>query len=118
MIRLERVYGRQTLDDGARFLVDRLWPCGITKETLHLTAWVKDAGPSEDLSRWFGRDPAKWEEFRRRYFAELDAKPEAWRPLLEAARQGDIILLYRARDTKHNGALALKEYLEARLAAA
>ena len=116
MIRVERVYGTPTVDGGARFLVERLWPRGVKRESLRLTAWVKEAGASDSLRRWFHHDPAEWEEFRRRYFAELDGKPEVWQPLLEAARQGDIVLLYGARDTEHNNAVALKEYLEARLA--
>lgn len=116
MIRLERVYGEPSGDGGARYLVERLWPRGIKREALQLTAWLKEVAPSDALRRWFGHDPSKWEEFRRRYFAELDAKPEAWQPLLEAARRGDVILLYGARDTEHNNAVALKEYLEEMLA--
>ncbi|MCL5108956.1 MAG: DUF488 family protein [Chloroflexi bacterium] len=116
MIYIERVYGAPPPDGGARFLVDRLWPRGVKRETLQLTAWAKEAAPSDALRRWSHHDPTKWEEFRRRYFAELDATPEVWQPLLEAARQADVVLLYGARDTEHNNALALKEYVEARLA--
>ena len=80
-----------------------------------MTAWIKEAAPSSELRRWFGHEPSKWNEFRLRYFAELDRKPEAIRPLLEAATRGKITLLYSARDTEHNSAIALAEYLSKRL---
>ncbi len=115
MIRIQRVYEPPQPDDGRRFLVERLWPRGVKKEVLPMDAWLKDVAPSDDLRRWFGHDPERWEEFRRRYFAELDSKPEAWRPLVEAARRGNVTLLYSARDTEHNNAIALKSYLEERL---
>jgi len=109
-IHIVRVY-----DDGEspgrRFLVDRLWPRGVNKERLRLDGWLKDVAPSDELRRWFGHDPQRWEEFRRRYAAELDARPEAWRPLMEAAEQGDVTLLYGAKDTEHNQAVVLREHL-------
>jgi uncharacterized protein YeaO (DUF488 family) len=117
MIRVQRVYDATDAKEGARFLVDRVWPRGVKKEALHLKAWERDVAPGDELRRWFGHDPDKWEEFQRRYFAELDAKREAWEPLLEAARRGDISLLYGARDTEHNQAVALKRYLEEHLQA-
>src|SRR5262249_19697977 len=94
------------------FLVDHLWPRGVKKEALRLESWVRAVAPSDRLRQWFGHDPAKWKEFQRRYFAELDQEPEAWQPLLQAARAGDITLVYSARDTDHNIAVALKAYLE------
>lgn len=115
MICVERVYDRSAGKGGARFLVERLWPRGIKKESLQMDGWLKEVAPSDALRRWFGHDPKRWREFRRRYFAELDEKPEAWRPLLERSRHENVTLLYSARDTEHNNALALKEYLEARL---
>ncbi|HSF34335.1 MAG TPA: DUF488 family protein [Candidatus Tectomicrobia bacterium] len=115
MIRVKRIYTPYQPDDGARFLVDRLWPRGITRGALQLTGWLKEVGPSDGLRRWFGHDAQKWREFRRRYFAELDSKPEAWQPLWEAAQRGVVTLLYSARDAEHNNAVALKGYLEARL---
>ena len=115
MIRTKRVYDDADPSDGARYLVERLWPRGMRKEDLRLDGWLKDVAPSPDLRRWFAHDPAKWDEFKRRYFAELDARPDAWQPLAEAARKGDVTLLYSARDTEHNSALALKEYLEQRV---
>lgn len=115
MITLRRVYEIDDAPAGARFLVERLWPRGMKKEVLRLDGWVKAAAPSDGLRRWFGHDPARWDEFRRRYFAELDANPAAWQPLLDAARRGEVVLLYSARDTEHNNAVALKEYLERKL---
>jgi len=115
MIFIKRVYDHTEPGKGARFLVDRLWPRGIKREDLNLDGWLRDVSPSEDLRRWFGHDPAKWEEFQRRYFAELDSKPEAWRPLLLAAQRGDVTLLYSARDPQHNNAAALRAYLQAHM---
>jgi len=117
MIRIKRVYDSPAADDGARFLVERLWPRGMKKEALHMEGWLKDVAPSDALRRWYGHDPAKWAEFRRRYTAELDNDRAAWEPILEAARQGDITLLYSAHDVEHNSALVLKAYLEERLPA-
>ena len=112
MIQTRRVYDAPQPGDGTRFLVERLWPRGVRKEALKLDGWLKDVAPSADLRRWFGHDPAKWEEFRRRYFAELDQHPEAWQRIQEAARRGNVTLLYSARDTEHNSAVAMKAYLE------
>jgi uncharacterized protein YeaO (DUF488 family) len=89
----------------------------MKKENLIMDAWLKEVGPSNDLRRWFGHDPAKWVEFQRRYRAELDANPGTWKPLLEAFRRGNVTLLYSARDTEHNNAIVLKNYLEEQLAA-
>jgi uncharacterized protein YeaO (DUF488 family) len=111
MIRIKRVYDPPDHADGTRFLVERLWPRGMKKEALHLDGWLKEVAPSDALRRWFGHDPAKWEEFQGRYFAELEDKPAAWQPILEAARQGNVTLLYSARDTERNNAVALKAYL-------
>jgi uncharacterized protein YeaO (DUF488 family) len=115
MIYVERVYQQSKHVGGKRFLVDRLWPRGIKKEALRLAAWVKEVAPSDDLRNWFQHDPEKWEEFKRRYFAELDQKQETWRPILDAARKHDIVLLYSAKDQNNNNAVALKSYLENKL---
>src|SRR5581483_6322524 len=115
MIHLRRVYDASAPDGETSFLVERLWPRGMRKESLGRVTWSREVAPSDALRRWFGHQPERWLEFRRRYFAELDAKPEAWQPLVEAASTGDITLLYSARDRAHNNAVALKEYLEARL---
>lgn len=117
VIQVKRVYDPPVLEDGTRFLVERLWPRGLKKEALRLDGWLKDVAPSDKLRRWFAHDPAKWNEFWHRYFAELDGKPEAWRPILQAACQGNVTLLFSARDTEHNNAVALKAYLEKQLAA-
>lgn len=95
--------------------MDRLWPRRVKKEDLRLDGWLKEVAPSNALRSWFGHDQKKWEEFRRRYVAELDGKPEVWRSLLEAARRGNITLLYSAHDTEHNNAVALREYLVAKV---
>jgi len=112
MILIKRIYDQTGTEDGKRFLVDRLWPRGIKKEAARLDAWFKDVAPSDALRQWYAHDPAKWEEFCQRYFAELDQKPEAWQPILEAARRGNVILLYSTREIEHNNAVALKMYLE------
>lgn len=114
-IRLHRVYDHEPAPPGPRFLVERLWPRGIRREALSDADWLKDVAPSTELRRWFGHDPAKWEEFVRRYTAELDADPESWRPLAEAAGAGDITLLFSSRDQEHNNAVALRDYLLAHL---
>jgi len=117
MVNIKRVYEAYSAEDGARYLVERLWPRGMKKESLIMNAWFKEAAPSNDLRRWFNHDPAKWSEFQRRYRAELDAKPSAWKPLLDASKQGKVTLLYSARDTEHNNAITLKSYLEEHLSA-
>ena len=115
MIRVKRVYESAAVGDGARFLVDRLWPRGVKKDTLQLKGWIRDVAPSEGLRQWFNHDAGRWDEFRRRYFAELDEKHEVLRPVLEAARAGTVTLLYGARDAEHNNAVALRAYLASRL---
>lgn len=115
MIRIKRVYDHHAPGDGPCFLVDRLWPRGMKKESLHLTGWLKEVAPSDGLRRWFGHDPAKWEEFCRRYAAELEEHRDAWQPLLEMARTRDITLLFGAHDMEHNNAAALRSFLEKRL---
>jgi uncharacterized protein YeaO (DUF488 family) len=114
-IRLRRAYDPPTPVDGRRILVDRLWPRGLTKNAVHLDAWLKDVAPSTELRRWFGHDPAKWTEFERRYRQELAARPEALAPLLDAARAGPVTLVYGAKDELHNEAVVLKAVLEERL---
>ena len=111
MIHVKRGYEPVDEQDGARFLVDRLWPRGLKKEALRADTWIKAVSPSDALRHWFGHDAQKWKEFQRRYFAQLDNQPEAWQPLARAARAGDITLLFSARDTEYNNALALRAYL-------
>ena len=118
VIELVRVRDRHGAPDRLGFLVERLWPRGVRRSDLAADEWLRDVAPSADLRRWFDHDPAKWDEFRRRYFAELDAHREAWEPLRNAVAAGDVTLLYSSRDTEHNNAVALREYLLARLAPA
>ena len=112
MIQVKRAYERPSIDDGARFLVERLWPRGVKKETLEVEEWVKEVAPSTGLRQWFRHDPSKWGEFRRRYFRELETHPEAWLRLLARARRARITLVYSAHDSEHNNAVALKEFLD------
>ncbi len=112
MIRIKNVYEAYDADDGERYLVDRLWPRGMSKENLIMEAWLKDVAPSGDLRRWFGHETAKWDEFQSRYCAELDSNPSAWEPLVEASKQGRVTLLFSAHDPEHNNAVVLKDYLE------
>jgi len=115
VIRLKRVYEAARPADGKRFLVERLWPRGIKKEALRLDGWLPEVAPTPALRKWFHHDPARWAEFQERYRAELDARPDAWAILLEAARKGSVTLLFSARDAEHNNAVALKLFLEAKL---
>ena len=112
MITLKRAYDPASRTDGARFLVERLWPRGVAKTDLRINAWLKEAGPSTELRKWFSHDPVKWTEFRRRYFRELDSRPEAWHPIVSAARRGTVTLVYSSHDTQHNNAVALQEYVQ------
>ncbi len=115
MIRIKRAYEAPEPSDGERYLVDRLWPRGVNKEALDIAAWPKEAGPSDELRKWFGHVPERYPEFRRRYRRELKGN-QAVQSLLEAARRGDITLVYSARDEEHNQAVVLKEWLEESLA--
>ena len=115
MLALKRVYDKGAPEDGVRFLVERLRPRGIKKTDLRLDDWLKDVAPSNALRRWFAHDPEKWTEFQKRYFAELDRHPEACEPIRRAARHGRVTLIYSSHDAEHNNAVALKEYLSARM---
>ncbi len=110
-VRLKRVYAPASADDGARVLVDRLWPRGVSKARAALGSWSKDAAPSTELRQWFGHDPARWESFCERYRAELKHSPEAVEALRILARQGPVTLLFGARDEVHNEAVVLREVL-------
>ena len=115
MILVKRAYEKAERKDGKRFLVDRLWPRGVKKEVLAVTAWLKDVAPSTELREWYGHEPEKWDEFRKRYFAELKSEPAAWQPLVDAARKGTITLVYSSKEMEINNAVALKEFLEKKL---
>lgn len=113
-IRTKRVYEPASPHDGLRVLVDRVWPRGMTKEQTQADLWLKDVAPSTDLRKWFGHDRSRWQGFRQRYFSELDARPEVVARLLDEAEKGRLTLLFSARDTEFNQAVALREYLLSR----
>lgn len=117
MIKLKRVYDPPERDDGKRFLVERLWPRGVKKEALPLTGWLKEVAPSTELRKWFGHDPERWTEFQKRYRKELREQEKGGghsglATLQQAAADGNITLLYSAKDTEHNSALVLRDFLE------
>ncbi len=112
--RIKRVYDPPEASDGRRVLVDRIWPRGISKEKLADAIWLKEIAPSSELRKWFAHRPERWNEFRKRYWAELDAAPEAVAKLRALMKKGRVTLLYSARDTEHNQAVALSEYLARR----
>jgi uncharacterized protein YeaO (DUF488 family) len=114
-IEVKRAYDPPARSDGYRVLVDRIWPRGVTKEDLGVDAWLKDLAPSTGLRKWFGHDPKKWDEFKTRYARELEQHGEALAQLAERARAGRVTLVFGAKDTEHNNAVALKEQLERRL---
>jgi uncharacterized protein YeaO (DUF488 family) len=112
-IRLKRIYETSDTADGYRVLVERLWPRGVSKANAHIDLWEKDAGASTELRTWFAHDPAKWEEFRVRYFREMEARPEVVTELTHLLHDhGTVTFLYSAHDEEHNNAVALKEFLE------
>lgn len=110
-ILIKRVYEPASRRDGRRFLVERLWPRGIKKDALAMDAWLKEVAPSATLRQWFGHEPERWTEFRRRYQKELSANTAALTPLLDAAKQSTVTLLYSASDIEHNAAVVLRDYL-------
>ena len=112
MIKLKRAYEKPAKDDGERILVERLWPRGLTKLRAKIDLWLKDVAPSTELRRWFGHDPDKWDEFRRRYQKELKDNNDLIKLLKRKANAGTITLIYAARDEDHNGALVLKRFLQ------
>ncbi len=115
MIRIKRAYEAASKADGERILVERLWPRGIKKEALSLDTWLKDVAPSTELRQWFQHDPAKWQQFRKRYLRELQENPGPWQQLLSRARRGRVTLVYSSHDQEHNNAVALKEFLEQKM---
>ena len=110
-LRLKRVYAPADAGDGTRILIDRLWPRGVKKEALLLAEWAKPLAPSTELRQWFNHDPALWDEFRRRYAAELRQQPQAWAQLRERARHGVVTLVYSAHDEAVNNAVAMRDFL-------
>jgi uncharacterized protein YeaO (DUF488 family) len=113
-VQLKRAYDAPSESDGCRILVDRLWPRGIRKEKAKIDLWLREVAPSAALRKWFGHDPAKWEQFKERYFVELDERFSAVEELVERAKECHVTLVYSARDAEHNNAVALQEYLKHR----
>ncbi len=112
MFKTKRAYETPEPADGFRVLVERLWPRGVSKDEAALDLWLKDVAPSPELRKWFGHDPAKWGEFRRRYSKELRHHPDAVNLLEERAAKGPVTLVYGSRDQEHNAAVALRDFLE------
>ncbi|MCC7350356.1 MAG: DUF488 domain-containing protein [Phycisphaerales bacterium] len=112
MIQLKRAYDQPASSDGQRILVERLWPRGVTKEKAALDLWLKEIAPSPGLRKWFGHDPARWDQFQHKYRQELKSHPDEVELLRRKARQGRVTLIYAAKDEQRNGALVLKEYLD------
>ena len=111
-IAIKRVYEAPAEDDGLRVLVDRLWPRGLSKEKVKADLWLKDVAPSHELRRWFHHESALWEEFRKRYAAELDGQQQAVQELLKLAEKGKVTLLFSARNEEQNQAVVLRDYLQ------
>ena len=111
-IQTKRVYDPPARSDGRRILIDRLWPRGLSKAAARIDHWAKSVAPSTKLRHWYGHEPGKWQEFRRRYFAELDANPAGLAELRSQLGTGAVTLLYGSKETRHNNASALSEYLE------
>lgn len=109
---IKRVYEEPSEDDGKRILIDRLWPRGLTKEKAKIDVWLKDIAPSTQLRQWFGHDPQKWREFKRRYQGELEKNMTIVSQLVELLKKGNVTLVYGAKDKEHDDAVVLKEYLE------
>jgi uncharacterized protein YeaO (DUF488 family) len=111
-IKIKRAYEDPEEEDGKRILVDRLWPRGLTKEKAKIDYWPKELAPSTELRRWYGHDPEKWQVFRERYFAELDAQPVLMKDLLERLRRGTATFVYSSRERRLNNAVAIRDYID------
>jgi uncharacterized protein YeaO (DUF488 family) len=115
MIKIERIYNNPRGNKDFRILVDRLWPRGLSKDKVKVDLWLKDIGPSTPLREWFGHDEKKWNEFKRRYFKELDKNVDSINQILDKVKKGSVTLLYGSKEEKFNNAVALKEYLEEKI---
>ena len=112
-VRTKRIYEKPARSDGRRILIDRLWPRGLSKDAVRIDFWARSVAPSNELRRWYQHDPSKWDEFRRRYFAELDANPKGLAELRAHLGSGAVTLLFASKEEDLNNARALLEYLEA-----
>lgn len=115
MIRLKRAYEQPSKQDGLRILVERLWPRGVSKEKAAIDLWLKDLAPSTELRKWYGHDPEKWGEFRKRYWSELGETGDLLKLLKHCTTEGNVTFVFAASDEERNSAVALKEYLEEQL---
>jgi uncharacterized protein YeaO (DUF488 family) len=111
-VQVKRVYEKPAKADGRRVLVDRIWPRGLTKKEAQIDDWLKEIAPSARLRKWFGHDPARWKDFKKRYAAELKNQREKVEQLAQSARKRTVTLLFGAKDLEHNNAVVLKEFLE------
>ncbi|GJM15713.1 MAG: hypothetical protein DHS20C13_10400 [Thermodesulfobacteriota bacterium] len=110
-IKLKRVYEEPANSDGIRILVERLWPRGLSKEKAKVDIWLKDAAPSTELRKWFNHDRAKWEEFKKRYYIELDQNPEALKPIYDLPNTVNITFVYASKEEQYNNSVALRNYI-------
>lgn len=110
-IKIKRVYEKPDKEDGFRVLVDRLWPRGFTKEKAHVDLWLKEIAPSTELRKWFGHEPEKWPEFKKKYLQELKENEKPVSILRDYLKKGTVTLVYAAKDQVHNEALVLKGLL-------
>lgn len=113
-IKLKRVYEKPLASDGKRVLVERLWPRGLSKDKARVDLWLKDTAPSTELRKWFDHDPSKWGEFKKRYFAELDANPDVLKPILEMHGNETVTFVFASKEETYNNSAALREYLKLR----
>jgi uncharacterized protein YeaO (DUF488 family) len=111
MVKIKRIYDPVSHDDGKRVYIDRLWPRGLKKEEAAFDDWLKEISPSNELRKWFGHDPSKWQEFKKRYRKELEGKEETIEKLRKEAKNQTVTLLYSAKETEYNNAVALRELL-------
>ena len=112
IIKLKRVYEKPDSNDGIRILVERLWPRGLSKEKARVDIWLKNAAPSTELRIWFAHDPTKWEEFKKRYYSELEKSPAALDTISNLTEKGNITFVFASKEEEFNNAIALKEYVE------
>ena len=117
MLKIKRVYDPPSPNDGKRILIDRLWPRGLKKEDAKVDDWIKEVAPSTELRTWYGHDPKKWSEFKRRFFSELRRRQDLVEGIVSASRKGTVTLLFGSREERFNNAVALKEFVEARMSA-
>ena len=111
-IKLKRAYETPASADGCRILVERLWPRGLKKEDARIDLWLKDVAPSTELRKWFDHDPSRWEDFKKRYFSELEGASDATQAIIERASRGAVTFVFASKEEQFNNAVALKEYVE------